>query len=76
MDHWRFVKLATVRNLHTSFIAEARNGAHFSVGEIKDTPAEALESAAMALHRELAPLIEKRQKVEPPPTTDDWEDLL
>lgn len=76
MDHWRFVKMVTVRNLHTSFIGEARNGAHFSVGEIKDTPAEALESAALALFRDLAPLIEKRKKAEPPPPSDDWEDLL
>ena len=72
MDHWCFVERVTVRNLHTSFIAEARNGARWAVGEILPTAAEALESAAEALGRELVPLVEKRPK----PLSDDWEDLL
>lgn len=68
MDHWRYVGLVTVRNLHTGFIGEARFHAHAEVGEIKESPAEALESAAMKL-------ADARRAMQPK-KTDDWEDLL
>lgn len=76
MDQWRFVERVIVRNLHTSFIAEARNGARWAVGEITSTPTEAIDSAVNKLMVELAPLIEKLKKPEPPPPSDEWEDLL
>lgn len=71
MDDWRFIERVTVRNLHTSFIAEARNGARWAAGEIKSTPTEAIDSAVSKLMAELTPLIEKLK-----PPSDEWEDLL
>lgn len=75
MDRWRFVERVTVRNLRGSFIAEARNGARWAVGEVKASPADAMESAAAALILQLAPFIERATKTSAP-ETDDWEDLL
>ena len=63
MDNWRFVERVTVRHAGGSFIAEARNGPFWSVGEIKATPADAMESAVAALKLQITP-------------SDDWEDLL
>lgn len=75
-DPWRFVERVTVRNLHTGFIGEARTHANWAVGEIKDNPTEALESAAEALACQLALLAAKRPQPKPATHSDDWEDLL
>ena len=71
MDPWRYVQRASVRPIGSSFIAEARNGPHFAVGEPSSTPTDALESAVVALNKLLAPFIKAQ-----PPSSNDWEDLL
>ena len=79
-DHWRYVERVTVRHVGDSFIGEARTHADFAVGEILDTPAAALESAAKAMAALYKPKVDaqraKQAATQPARQADDWEDLL
>ena len=75
MTSWQHIERVTVRRVGTSFIGEGRTHAHFAVGEMSDTPEAAMESAAKALLKVLAPMIERARKTAPP-KPDDFEDLL
>lgn len=61
-----------VRRVGNSFIGEARHHAIFVVGEMRETPSEALESASEAMEKRLAPM----RRVEPLVSSPNEEDLL